>query len=80
MVRVAREAGCAPSIARHGAATMDTLISLGTLAAFGWSLYALFLGTAGQIGITNQFSFAMGGTDGADSLYLEVAAGVTRSS
>ena len=61
----------------HGAATMDTLISLGTLAAFGWSLYALFLGTAGQIGITNQFSFAMGGTDGADSLYLEVAAGVT---
>ena len=33
---------------RHGAATMDTLVSLGTLAAFGWSLYALFFGTAGD--------------------------------
>lgn len=33
--------------ARHGAATMDTLISIGTLAAFGWSLWALFFGTAG---------------------------------
>ena len=37
---------------RHGAATMDTLVSLGTLAAFGWSLYALFLGTAGMRGMT----------------------------
>jgi P-type Cu+ transporter len=44
---------------RHGAATMDTLISVGVLAAFSWSLYALLSGTA------------------ADSLYLEVAAGVT---
>ena len=35
---------------RHGAATMDTLVSLGTLAAFGWSLYALFFGTAGDAG------------------------------
>jgi Cu+-exporting ATPase len=61
----------------HGAATMDTLISLGTLAAFGWSLYALFLGQAGRIGLTHPFSFALGNAHGADSLYLEVAAGVT---
>ncbi|HTF49284.1 MAG TPA: cation transporter, partial [Pseudonocardia sp.] len=61
----------------HGAATMDTLISLGTLAAFGWSLYALFLGNAGRIGLTHPFSFALGNAHGADSLYLEVAAGVT---
>ena len=40
---------------RHGAATMDTLISVGTLAAFGWSLYALFLGTAGEPGMTHPF-------------------------
>src|SRR3546814_13038230 len=37
---------------RHATATMDTLISLGVLAAFGWSLYALFIGTAGVIGMT----------------------------
>ncbi|WP_414711141.1 heavy metal translocating P-type ATPase [Pseudonocardia sp.] len=61
----------------HGAATMDTLISLGTLAAFGWSLYALFLGHAGRIGLTHPFSFALGNAHGSDSLYLEVAAGVT---
>ena len=61
---------------RHGAATMDTLISLGTLAAFGWSLYALFFGTAGIPGMRHGFTlFAHG--DGADSIYLEAAAGVT---
>lgn len=38
---------------RHGAATMDTLVSLGTLAAFGWSLWALFLGDAGMPGMTH---------------------------
>ncbi|WP_417554927.1 heavy metal translocating P-type ATPase [Microbacterium sp.] len=62
---------------RHGAATMDTLISLGTSAAFLWSLYALFLGTAGMPGMTHEFSFAIARTDGAGSIYLEVAAGVT---
>ena len=41
---------------RHGAATMDTLISVGTLAAFAWSLYALFLGTAGTPGMTTRSS------------------------
>ncbi|MGF3057349.1 heavy metal translocating P-type ATPase [Microbacterium sp. YY-01] len=63
--------------ARHGAATMDTLISVGTSAAFLWSLYALFLGTAGVPGMTHGFSFALERTDGAAAIYLEVAAGVT---
>jgi len=62
---------------RHGAATMDTLISVGTLAAFGWSLWALFFGTAGQPGMTHPFSFAISRTDGSGNIYLEVAAGVT---
>jgi Cu+-exporting ATPase len=61
---------------RHGAATMDTLVSLGTLAAFGWSLWALFFGTAGEPGMTHPFSLAVGG-DGMDAIYLEAAAGVT---
>ena len=62
---------------RHGAATMDTLVSLGTLAAFGWSLYALFLGTAGEIGMTHPFSLTLQRGDGSDDVYLEAAAGVT---
>ncbi len=60
--------------ARHGAATMDTLISLGTLAAWLWSLYALFLGTAGHPGMTMQLSLT---ASGEDELYLEVASVVT---
>jgi Cu+-exporting ATPase len=59
---------------RHGAATMDTLVSLGTLAAFGWSLWALFLGDAGLPGMTHPFSLTA--RDG-DAIYLEAAAGVT---
>ena len=62
---------------RHGAASMDTLVSLGTLAAFGWSLWALFFGTAGEPGMTHPFSFDIGRTDGAGNIYLEAAAGVT---
>ncbi|SCL56664.1 Cu+-exporting ATPase [Micromonospora citrea] len=62
---------------RHGAATMDTLVSLGTLAAFGWSVWALFLGTAGEPGMTHPFSFDISRTDGAGNIYLEAAAGVT---
>ncbi|MET0416805.1 MAG: heavy metal translocating P-type ATPase [Actinoplanes sp.] len=62
---------------RHGAATMDTLISVGTLAAFGWSLWALFFGTAGTPGMTHPFSLAISRTDGAGAIYLEAAAGVT---
>ncbi|WP_432508720.1 heavy metal translocating P-type ATPase [Kineococcus auxinigenes] len=62
--------------ARHGAATMDTLVSLGVLAAFGWSLYALFLGHAGMPGMRMEFSL-LPARGGAEELYLEVAAAVT---
>ena len=62
---------------RHGAATMDTLISVGTTAALLWSLYALFFGTAGQPGMTHGFTLTVGASDGAGNIYLEVAAGVT---
>ncbi|MEU0880412.1 heavy metal translocating P-type ATPase [Lentzea sp. NPDC005914] len=62
---------------RHGAATMDTLISIGVGAAFLWSLYALFLGTAGLPGMTHGFSFTVERMSGAGNIYLEVAAGVT---
>ncbi|MGW4497983.1 heavy metal translocating P-type ATPase [Micromonospora sp. NPDC004336] len=62
---------------RHGAATMDTLVSVGTLAAFGWSVWALFLGTAGEPGMTHPFSLDISRTDGAGNIYLEAAAGVT---
>ncbi|MEV0243995.1 heavy metal translocating P-type ATPase [Streptomyces sp. NPDC050674] len=63
--------------ARHGAATMDTLVSLGTLAAFGWSLWALFLGEAGMPGMRHPFELTVSRGDGASSIYLEVASGVT---
>ena len=62
---------------RHGTTTMDTLVSVGTVAAFGWSVYALFWGTAGTPGMTHPFSFTVERTDGAGSIYLEAAAGVT---
>src|SRR3712207_6443617 len=56
---------------------MDTLISMGTLAALGWSLYALFLGTAGVPGMTHPFELTIARTDGSGNIYLEAAAGVT---
>ncbi|MEI5575067.1 heavy metal translocating P-type ATPase [Streptomyces brasiliscabiei] len=69
---------------RHGAATMDTLVSVGTLAAFGWSLWALFRGHAGMPGMRHAFEFTVSrtaggtaaGTAGPSTIYLEVAAGV----
>ncbi|MEU1150946.1 heavy metal translocating P-type ATPase [Streptomyces sp. NPDC005863] len=63
--------------ARHGAATMDTLISVGTSAAFLWSLWALFFGTAGTPGMTHPFELTIARSDGAGNIYLEAAAGVT---
>ncbi|WP_206307680.1 heavy metal translocating P-type ATPase [Streptomyces sp. A0958] len=63
--------------ARHGAATMDTLISVGTSAAFLWSVWALFFGTAGMTGMTHPFELTIGRGDGAGNIYLEAAAGVT---
>lgn len=62
---------------RHGASTMDTLISMGTTAALAWSVYALFFGTAGVAGMTHPFELTLARTDGAGNIYLEAAAGVT---
>jgi Cu+-exporting ATPase len=62
---------------KHGAATMDTLISLGVLAAFAWSLYALFIGEAGMPGMTMSFDLIPERGAGADEIYFEVATAVT---
>jgi Cu+-exporting ATPase len=62
--------------ARHGAATMDTLVSVGVGAAYLWSLWALFIGDAGMTGMTMTFSL-LPGDAGHDEIYLEVAAAVT---
>ncbi|EID52382.1 heavy metal translocating P-type ATPase [Saccharomonospora xinjiangensis] len=62
---------------RHGAATMDTLISMGTIAAFAWSLYALLFGSAGEPGMTHPFELTIERISGDGNIYLEVAAGVT---
>ncbi|MET9118468.1 heavy metal translocating P-type ATPase [Streptomyces longwoodensis] len=62
---------------RHGAATMDTLISVGVSAAFLWSLWALFLGDAGTPGMRHPFELTVERGGGAGNLYLEAAAGVT---
>jgi P-type Cu+ transporter len=62
---------------RHGNATMDTLISIGTLAAFGWSAYALLFGAAGEIGFTHPFEFRLVRHAPTANLYLEAAAGIT---
>ncbi|MDL5158572.1 heavy metal translocating P-type ATPase [Actinomycetospora termitidis] len=59
---------------RHGTATMDTLISLGTLAALAWSVWALLFGDAGMPGMTHELSFT---SDPGDAIYLETAAAVT---
>ncbi|WP_285563649.1 heavy metal translocating P-type ATPase [Streptomyces sp. RTGN2] len=61
---------------RHGAATMDTLVSVGTLSAFGWSLWALFLGDAGMPGMRHGFDLTVSRAEGSSTIYLEVAAGV----
>ncbi len=62
---------------RHGTATMDTLVSLGVLAAWGWSLYALFLGDAGTTGMTMDFKLLPDGGGGSSEIYLETASVVT---
>ena len=63
---------------RHGAATMDTLISMGIGAAYGWSLYALFFGGAGMLGMHMTFTLLPSASaSGVSDIYLEVASGVT---
>ncbi|NEE01972.1 copper-translocating P-type ATPase [Phytoactinopolyspora halotolerans] len=61
---------------KHGSATMDTLISMGTSAAMLWSLYALFFGSAGEPGMTHPFELTIARVDGTSNIYLEVATGV----
>jgi len=61
---------------RHGATTMDTLVSVGVLAAYGWSIYALFWGHAGIPGMTHDFTLTAAAGDAEGQIYLEVAAGV----
>ncbi|MEU0631496.1 heavy metal translocating P-type ATPase [Streptomyces sp. NPDC005989] len=61
---------------RHGAATMDTLVSLGVLASFGWSSYALFLGGAGAPGMRMPFTLLPTASDGTAHVYLESAVAV----
>ena len=63
--------------ARHRAATMDTLISVGVFAALGWSLWALFLGGAGEPGMGMPFQLVPSGRGDHPDIYLEVASGVT---
>jgi Cu+-exporting ATPase len=60
--------------ARHGAATMDTLISVGTLAAWGWSVVALFFLGAGELDMRMELALGLGAGAGAGELYLEVGA------
>src|SRR6476659_7943260 len=62
---------------KHGAATMDTLVSLGILAAWFWSLYALFLGDAGMNAMRMRFALVPSAGGGAGEIYLETAAVVT---
>jgi Cu+-exporting ATPase len=62
---------------RHGTSSMDTLVSLGTLAAFGWSLYALFFGEAGMATMRMDLELGLQRGSGAGEIYLEVATGVT---
>ncbi|QES44771.1 cadmium-translocating P-type ATPase [Streptomyces venezuelae] len=61
---------------RHATATMDTLVSLGVAASFGWSAYALFLGGAGDPGMTMPFTLLPSADDGVAHVYLEAAVGV----
>ena len=62
---------------RHAATTMDTLVSVGVLAAYGWSLLALLFGSAGEIGMTHPFDLTVERGDGLGSVYFEAATGVT---
>jgi len=62
---------------RHGAATMDTLVSLGTAAAYLWSVWALVFGTAGELGMRHPFTLVAEPGSASGAIYLEVAAGVT---
>jgi Cu+-exporting ATPase len=61
---------------KHGNATMDTLVSMGVVAAYTWSLYALFFGGAGETGMKMDFTL-LPSHSGNSEIYLEVASAVT---
>lgn len=61
---------------RHGATTMDTLVSLGTLTAMGWSLYAMFFGHAGHLGMVHEFEFTLSRQDALGFVYFEAAVAI----
>ncbi|WP_425307703.1 heavy metal translocating P-type ATPase [Ammonicoccus fulvus] len=61
---------------RHGATTMDTLISMGSLAAYIWSVVAMLFGHAGMIGMKHEISFALERSDGFGNIYFEAAAAI----
>ncbi|MBF8173790.1 cadmium-translocating P-type ATPase [Streptomyces olivaceus] len=61
---------------RHSSATMDTLVSLGVVASFAWSVYALFLGGAGEPGMRMSFTLVPSASEGMTHLYLEAAVSV----
>ena len=61
---------------RHGASTMDTLISMGTTAAMLWSIYALFFGHAGVIGMTHEWTLSLSRDHHLESVYFEAAVGI----
>ena len=60
---------------KHGSASMDTLISVGTISAYLWSVYCLVFGSAGMIGMRHEFSFALSHHDALGSVYFEAACG-----
>ena len=59
--------------ARHGTTTMDTLVSMGTLTAYAWSLYAMIFGHAGMIGMKHEFSLSLSQQDARGFIYFEAA-------
>ena len=58
---------------RHGATTMDTLVTLGTLTAYAWSVYAMVFGHAGEIGLKHRFEFNLSQQDAMGFIYFEAA-------
>mgnify|MGYP002737890968 CR=1 FL=1 len=61
---------------RHGATNMDTLISMGSLAAYLWSFVAMFFGHAGEVGMKHELSFSLARSDGFGNIYFEASAAI----
>lgn len=59
---------------RHGSASMDTLVSVGTLAAWGWSTWAILFGHASHVGMQHEWALVPSNTDPSMNIYFETAA------